>query len=285
MLCSIADQAYIRKVVSGYSAVSTFGVPYVVVGEGLPTKLVIPGIEPEHAVPEGLRLQGVRGAFEELAEGGSVCIAWRREIKSDHASFNEICDAYEDLVKELELADITIIGVSTGSLFAIELAARLGQRCGGLALIAGGAELSDEGKRLMERSVQLAQEAEWRKLAYLQTKAYYPGIGGRLLAGIAWLIPGLYGTPEDVTHFTALCRLVEDASLYGRVSEVSAPLLAMTGDADLIFPAEGTKRTALLSPDGEAIIVKNAGHGLFKSKSELVTDEIKRFIRSRSTSP
>jgi pimeloyl-ACP methyl ester carboxylesterase len=231
-----------------------------------------------------LRLQGVRGAFEELAEDGSVCVAWRREISRREASFEEICDAYEDLVKELELADVTIIGVSTGSLFAIELAARLGQRCAGLVLVAGGAELSEHGKRLMERTVQLAEESEWRTLAYLQTEAYYPGIAGRILAGIAWLVPGLYGTPEDPTHFTALCRLVAQVSLYDRVHEVSAPLLAMTGESDLIFPPEISRRTALLSPDGEALIVKSAGHGLFKSKSGLVTDAIKRFIRSGTPS-
>ncbi|MFP4375697.1 MAG: alpha/beta fold hydrolase [Spirochaetales bacterium] len=270
--------------ISGYSAVSALGVPYVVVGEGLPTKLVIPGIEPEHALPDGLRLQGVRGAFEELAEDGSVCIAWRREIKQRDVSFEEICDAYEDLVKELELADVTVVGVSTGSLFAIELSARLGLRCAGLALIAGGAELSDHGKRLMERSVQLAEEAEWRKLAYLQTEAYYPGLGGRLLAGIAWLLPGLYGTPEDPTHFTALCRLVARVSLYDRISEISAPLVSITGRADLIFPPEVSQRTALLSANGEGIIVPGAGHGIFKSKSSFITDEIKRFIRSRSPS-
>jgi pimeloyl-ACP methyl ester carboxylesterase len=255
------------------------------VGDGLPTKLVVPGIEPEAAVPDGLRLNGVRGAFEDLAQHGSVCVAWRKEITTDHADFDEICDAYEDLVRELELADLTIIGVSAGSLFAIELAARLKGRCAGVVLVSGGAELSSDGKRLMERSAQLAEEGEWRKLAFLQTEAYYPGIGGRLLAAIAWLVPGLYGTPEDTTHFTALLRLATRVSLFDRLKEVVAPLLLLTGEHDLLFPPDSGRRAALLCADGDQTVIPNAGHGLFKSKSSVVTREIQRFTRPGSPSP
>ncbi|MFW6292938.1 MAG: alpha/beta fold hydrolase, partial [Spirochaetota bacterium] len=105
--------------VNGYATLSNMRVPYVALGEGTPTILIIPGIEPEHRVPDGLRLQGVRAAFEELAEVEAVAVAWRADRDPSDTTLDSIADAYVDLARELELADVTIVGVSTGAPMAI----------------------------------------------------------------------------------------------------------------------------------------------------------------------
>ncbi len=251
-------------------------------GEELPSVLVIPGTEPEHVVPDGLRLQGVRGAFEELSELGSVCIAWRRRLDDENTSVSELCDAYEDLVRELELADLTVIGVSTGSLVAIELAARLGARCDHLVLVAGGASVSPEGRAVLDQAAAFARDARWRELAKLQMRAFYPGLPGRFYGAIGYLFPALYGTPEDPTHFIALCACARTADLFPRVPELHARVLCIAGELDLFFPPDEIHKLALLCPEGESQIIPRAGHGVFKSHSAEINRRIREFTQRHS---
>ncbi len=259
---------YIAPVIAGYAAQSDTGVPYVMLGEGTPSLLVIPGIEPEHHLPDGLRLQGVRGAFEEIAERRPLAVAWRADRPAGEISIDSIAADYVDLARQLELTDLAILGVSTGSPMAIETAARLGPRCNRLLLVSGGASLSTRGRSLLERWVALAEAGLWRTLAREQIAAFYPGLfGACVLAPIAWLFPDLYGRPEDPAFFLALTRAVAAADLRTRCKDVDAPALLMNGERDLLYPPEIARETALLLTDADSVTLERAGHGAFKSHS------------------
>jgi pimeloyl-ACP methyl ester carboxylesterase len=265
--------------ITGYAALSNMGLPYVVLGDEPPSVLIVPGVEPEHRLPDGLRLQGVRAAFEQIAERRSVVVAWRAERPAADTSLGSIAEDYIDLTRELELTDIAIVGVSTGAPMAIETAARLGPRCDRLALVAGGAFMSREGRDLFERSIGFARAGEWRRLAREQTTAFYPGFfGATVLAGVAWLFPALYGEPEDAEHYVSLTSVVASADLRSRCEDVSARALIVTGDRDLIYPPDIARQTALLLTDAESVVVPRAGHGVFKSHAgrtnEILLDHI-----------
>lgn len=263
--------------ITGYAAESDTGVPYVMLGEEVPSLLVIPGIEPEHHLPDGLRLQGVRGAFEEIAERRSLAVAWRADRPSQEISIETVAADYVDLARQLELTDLTILGVSTGCPMAIETAARLGPRCRRLILVSGGAFLSARGQDLLDRSVALAAAGLWRALAREQIAAFYPGLLGEYaLAPIAWLFPGLYGRPEDPAFFVALTRAVREADLRTRCKDVDAPALLLNGERDLLYPPEIARETALLLTDAESTILPRAGHGAFKSHAGRITKLILR---------
>lgn len=251
-------------------------------GEELPSVLVIPGTEPQHVVPDGLRLQGVRGAFDELTAVGSVCIAWRRELTTEESTLSDLCDAYEDLVRELELADLTIVGVSTGSLIAVELAWRLGTRCSHLALVAGGASVSDEGRVIIQKTIEDARNGAWRDIARLQMRSFYPGIAGRFYGAVGRLFPALYGTPEDPTHFIALSRVALAADVFPRLPELRAHVLCISGENDIFFPPDEMHKLALLCPEGESHVIPRAGHGVFKSHAAEINKRIREFALRHS---
>lgn len=261
-------RVYFPRMVSGYSTASNMRVPYVVLGEGTPAVLVIPGIEPVHRIPDGLRLQGVRGAFEELAEAHALAVAWRADRPADEISLDSIADDYVDLVRELEIADVAILGISTGAPMAIETAARLGSRCKLLALAAGGAYVSEPGRLLLRRSIELAQTGQWRSLARMQIAALYPDpVGRTLLAAVAWTFPTLYGTPNDPSFYTALTRIAEQSDLRERATDVTARSIVINGERDLLYPPEIATETALMLMNGEAVALPRAGHGVFKSRA------------------
>lgn len=265
--------------VTGYATLSNMGLPYVVLGEAPPSILIVPGIEPEHRVPEGLRLQGVRGAFEQIAEERPLAVAWRGERAEHEMSLAAIADDYVDLARELELTDMAVVGISTGCPMAIETAARLGSRCTQLALVAGGAYLSQQGRSLLERAVAHAQTGSWRRLASEQIAAFYPGaFGSTVLAGVAWLFPGLYGEPDDPEHFVGLTRVVAEADLRARCKDVPARALVINGERDLLYPPEIAQETALLLADGESVSIPRAGHGVFKSHAGRVNKLLLNYL-------
>jgi pimeloyl-ACP methyl ester carboxylesterase len=251
-------------------------------GEELPTVLVIPGTEPAHVVPDGLRLQGVRSTFEDLAPLGSVCIAWQRKLTVENTSISDLCDAYEDLVRELELADLTIVGVSTGSLVAIELAFRLGKRCTHLALVAGGASVSEEGRIVIQQTIEHARAGEWREIAGLQMRSFYPGFAGAFYGLVGRLFPALYGTPEDPTHFIALSHAALEADLFHRLPELEPRVLCVSGENDIFFPPDEMHKLALLCPEGESHLIPRAGHGVFKSHASEIHRRIREFVARHS---
>jgi pimeloyl-ACP methyl ester carboxylesterase len=265
--------------ITGYATLSNMRVPYVVLGDGTPQLLVIPGIEPEHQVPEGLRLQGVRGAFEQLAEERTVAVAWRADRPVSEMTLATIASDYVDLAQELELADLAVVGMSTGCPMAIETAARLGSRCTRLALVSGGAYLSQQGRSLLQRTIALAEAGLWRELAREQIAAFYPGPVGRyLLATVAWLFPGLYGEPDDPAYFKALSSIVVEADLRARAEDVSARALVINGERDLLYPPGIARETALLLADGNAVTIPRAGHGAFKSHAGRINKLLAGFL-------
>jgi len=265
--------------VNGYATLSNMGVPYVVLGDGTPTILIIPGIEPEHRLPDGLRLQGVRAAFEELAEVDAVAVAWRADRDPSDISLDSIAEDYVDLARELELADLTIVGVSTGAPMAIETAARLGHRCRKLVLVSGAAIPAPQGRSLLQESAALAEQGAWRRIAHTQISAFYPSVFGKtLLATVAWLFPGLYGEPEDPAYFMRLCSVVAEADLRVRSKDVSAKALVVVGERDVMYPPAVARETALLLADGDLVIIPRAGHGMFKSHASRVNKLISNAI-------
>jgi pimeloyl-ACP methyl ester carboxylesterase len=265
--------------VTGIATLSNMGVPYVLLGEQAPSILVIPGIEPEHRVPDGLRLQGVRAAFDEFAERHSIIVAWRAEKKPEEISLESIAEDYVDLALQLELTDLTIIGISTGCPMAIETAARLGKRCIRLILISGGAYISKQGAEFLKRTIALAQIGNWRRLAREQIAMIYPGLfGSWVLAPIAWLLPALFGRPADPSHFVALTTVVVHADLRVRCKDVGAPVLLINGERDRLYPPAIARETALLLTDGDVMLLRRAGHGAFKSHASGIVKLIKGYL-------
>lgn len=271
--------------VTGYATLSNMGLPYVVLGAGPPSVLIVPGIEPEHQVPDGLRLQGVRGAFEQIAEERSIAVAWRGERTRDGATLESIADDYVDLAREIELTDGAVVGISTGGPMAIEVAARLGARCSRLALISAGAYLAPEGRELLERLVDYARDERWRDLAREQIRAFYPGpFGATVLAGVAWLFPGLYGAPEDPTHFITLTKIVARADLRKRCEDIAARSIVVCGERDTLYPPGIARETALLLTDAESVTIRRAGHGVFKSHAGQVNRLLVDFLAANDGS-
>jgi non-heme chloroperoxidase len=92
----------------------------------------------------------------------------------------------------------------------------------------------------------------------------------------AWLTRQILDTPLHVLLETMGAFAVD---LRPDVRALHIPTLVVHGDADLSAPLEITGQpTAALLPEGELVTYHGAGHGLFASHHERLTDEILRYI-------
>ncbi|BDU37683.1 alpha/beta fold hydrolase [Vibrio nigripulchritudo] len=74
-------------------------------------------------------------------------------------TYDDLCHAIADLISELKLPNVTIVGYSFGGILALELAKRFPARIQQLVLVNSGLDISARGKKMMA-SVQHMMETD-----------------------------------------------------------------------------------------------------------------------------
>jgi pimeloyl-ACP methyl ester carboxylesterase len=64
-----------------------------------------------------------------------------------------------------------------------------------------------------------------------------------------------------------------------RVSQITAPTLVLTGDADIIVPMQNSRNLAARIPDAELVIIKGGSHTFFIEQAEEFNSAVIEFIK------
>ena len=162
---------------------------------------------------------------------------------------------YDDLLEQLDLRDVLVVGVSFGAWIAAELAVLRSPRVSGLVLAdAVGIKISDRTTRdIVDIYAHTAQE----------------------LAPLAWADPQL-GTPDTTQlpdeKLLFMARARESTARYGwvpylhnpklrhRLRRIAVPSLVLWGEQDrIVTPAYGRAFSAAI-PGARFETIRNAGH-------------------------
>ena len=99
------------------------------------------------------------------------------------------------------------------------------------------------------------------------------------------------GKPEEFEAFVALlaandpqgyaaqCRALVGLDIAGRLGDVAAPVLLISGDRDGVSPPAVTEANAALVPDGRNVLVEDCGHILPWEKPEALARSAWPFLR------
>lgn len=85
--------------------------------------------------------------------------------------------------------------------------------------------------------------------------------------------------PEDVYHAQLTAAISFDAA--GRVGEIAAPTLVLSGDKDTIVPIQNSINLAAAIPNARLEIVEGASHMLFLERPEIFNRIVTDFLLSR----
>jgi len=158
---------------------------------------------------------------------------------------------YTNLLDELDLTGVTVIGNSIGGWIAAEMAIHASPRISGVVLVdAGGLEVEGHpGADFFSLTPDQVTE-----LAYYQPEKFridFAALPDQAKAAMA-------GNRAALQAYTA--HGATDPSLLGQLGSVRVPVLVVWGAADRIYPTEYGEAFAKAIPDARLVVLDEAGH-------------------------
>jgi pimeloyl-ACP methyl ester carboxylesterase len=158
---------------------------------------------------------------------------------------------YIQLLDELDLTGVTVIGNSIGGWIAAEMAIHASPRISGVVLVdAGGLEIEDHPAADFF-SLTPDQVTE---MAYYQPEKFRIDVAALPEQAKA----ALAGNRAALQAYTA--QGMTDPSLLGQLGSVRVPVLVVWGAADRIYPPEHGEAFVKAIPDARLVVLDEAGH-------------------------
>ncbi|HRQ41725.1 MAG TPA: alpha/beta hydrolase [Chloroflexota bacterium] len=262
-------------------------------GEGEPVYLLLHGFASNtytwHKVVEALAQQGTVIVYDRIGFGLSARpLTWTGD--NPYTPEAQVAQAI-GLLDALAVDQAILVGNSAGGTVATAVALAHPNRVMALVL-ADAAIYSGGGAPPFIKP--LLRTPQMRRLGPLITRAFL-GRGGGSLLDLAWHDPTLV-TPEDIAAYEKPLRvenwdkalweftLASEASdLPGRLSELTLPVLVITGDDDRIVPTAESVRLADELPQAELVIIPNTGHVPQEESPEQFLDAVLGFVEGISS--
>jgi pimeloyl-ACP methyl ester carboxylesterase len=166
-------------------------------------------------------------------------------------SMRELALIYLQLLDQLDLAGVTVIGNSVGGWIAAEMAIHASPRIAGVVLVdAGGLEVRDHPAAdfFALTPDQVTDLAYYRPEKFRVDVAALPDQAKAAMAG----------NRAALQAYTAAG--MTDPELLGQLSSVRVPALVVWGAADRIYPPEHGEAFAKAIPGAQLIVLDEAGH-------------------------
>ncbi len=158
---------------------------------------------------------------------------------------------YIQLLDELDLTGVTVIGNSIGGWIAAEMAIHASSRISGVVLVdAGGLEIEDHPAADFF-SLTPDQVTE---MAYYQPEKFRIDVAALPEQAKA----ALAGNRAALQAYTA--QGMTDPSLLDQLGSVRVPVLVVWGAADRIYPPEHGEAFVKAIPDARLVVLDEAGH-------------------------
>jgi pimeloyl-ACP methyl ester carboxylesterase len=187
-----------------------------------------------------------------------------------------------DLADYLKLGRFALVGFSMGALIAQGYALARQERLAGLCLMNSVHQRSPEQRAVVEARLGVAEtegpqaiiEAALSRWLSAGCRKAHPQVEAALRRRLE---------RNDRAGFLSAYRVfaAADAELAGRLSEVSCPLLAMTGGLDSGSTPEMSRALAAEAADGEALVLEGLAHLAPIEGAERCAEHLTKFLAER----
>lgn len=183
------------------------------------------------------------------------------------ASIAAFADAVTDELRARYLDDVVLCGHSMGGAIALEVALRREARVRGLVMLASGARLR------VAPAILARLEEDFNAATYELTEHFYaePTSERRDASATMMRAVGQAQTLRDFRACDAFDRI-------DRLVEVTLPVLALTGERDVLTPPKFATTLADRIPGASARIVPGAGHLAMAERPGDVNDALHAFV-------
>ncbi|MBM3149136.1 MAG: alpha/beta hydrolase, partial [Chloroflexi bacterium] len=208
------------------------------------------------------------------------------------ASFAAQADTFADLLDELDISSVAIIGISAGGPSSLQFALRHPDRCSALVMISAVSHPEKPMNftdKVIHQGIFRSDFVFWLIARYFESGLIsFFGVSPEVQAGLtsdeeSWLsdvlIPSIHpisqrqaGMLNDRTHFTFL-----DYPL----SQITEPTLVIHAEDDGLVSFTHGQYTAQNIPDARLIALQSGGH-LLMGQHQKVTSEVVEFLKQHA---
>jgi pimeloyl-ACP methyl ester carboxylesterase len=242
-------------------------------GTGAPIVFLHPGIGLDPAAPvlDGLAARGRLIAPTHPGFGNS-------EQPKSFDSVDDLAYFYLDLLEELDLTGVTLVGVSLGGWIAAEMAVKSTARLARLVL-ANTVGIKVSGRETRDVADIFAMpEKEFNERAYAN-----PALGARDYKAMADAAVRVAARNREATARYAWSPYMHDPKLKGRLHRIKVPTLLLWGDSDRILSEQYGRAFAGLIPGARFEILANAGHFPHLEQPDEFARRVHAFMEGRSS--
>lgn len=243
------------------------GFPYVRVGDGPRTLVVLPGVG--DAMFSGRYPPGVGPAltpyFHRYLKEYTVYLISRPRGLPDGYSVEESADDYAGVLRDL--APVDVLGISMGGLIAQQLCARHSELVGRLVVASSASRLGDDGREPARRMLRYARARDWFSIRSELARAMFSDarslVYPPLIQTAGRFVLPRPADPDDVSRsFEAILEYDGRDDL----GDIERPTLVIGGDRDPYFTADVQRETADGIPDGTLSFIRGGKHGAFHER-------------------
>ena len=204
-------------------------------------------------------------------------------LEISNYTFNQHADDFYELLNELEIDKVHIVGVSYGAEVAMQFALKYPSKISSLILGTAVSEVKPLLEAMIDAWISAAKtydgELFFKVMApFVYSNSFYESKGEWLKQRAT--IFGETVKKEWIDAFIELCNNFLTLDLTDKLHKIKIPSLVISGEKDILKPVSYGEIINQEIPNSEFEIVKDAGHGLFAEKPEefnqLIVDFIKR---------
>jgi len=201
----------------------------------------------------------------------------RSELPKGMRTIDDLSYFYLDLVEQLDLRNVTLVGVSLGAWAAAEIAVKNTSRLARLVLAnAVGVKLSDRETRDIVDIFALT-EAEYLDIAYAD-----PAVGKRDYKALPEEVSLAAAKSREATARFAWNPYFHNPRLKSRLHRIRIPTLFLWGKADRMLSEEYGRAYAALIPGARFEPIERAGHFPHQEQPQDFAEKVLSFAGLRS---
>ena len=196
-------------------------------------------------------------------------------LNKEIISFNDFSDQIIELIDELKIDQIHLIGFSIGSLIARNFATRFGERLKSLTLLGSIYKRSDEQQKIVNQRFEQARSE--LKLSRQALKRWFTDKYLKNNPDIYEKISSILSS-NNMANFLKVYELFVKHKNDENFSKIKVSTLIMTGEFDIGSTVEMSRELNKVINNSQLSIIKNGKHLCSIECADEVNLEIKKFI-------
>jgi pimeloyl-ACP methyl ester carboxylesterase len=196
-----------------------------------------------------------------------------RSAGSARSTVNAYGDDVLELVRQLDLTEVILVGHSMGGAIALDIALRRLEQVVALVLVATGARL-----RVNTALLELVDSDFGSAVDSIVSTAWGPDAEPDSVRRASQLMRSC--DPDTMRMDFAACN---DFDIMSQLGDIAIPTLVLAGSEDRMTPLKFGRYLADHIPTAEFVPIDGAGHMLAVEQPRLVSDAISDFVRRRLT--